>query len=659
MHFGEAASPSRDRVIGFPTPSGARDQLSASFLTGAEQFRRGQKNARSHIMTKVARRWVLAAVLAAILLDSAAGQFSSSLFGGDTGDDPFGQAVKSPTAAPSLDSIFASSPPPSPAKGGSGIGSSLFPDLFASPPPAPSAAGPSPATRSPPAAKAKSPPPASLNLLKRANAAGLVPASGPPAPPVATLQNLAPSQSVIITDVPPSLNIFNADEEAMAPTLAGTALGPTVAPATLDFSKPAVEGTHSFSSPGCPGPTVGIPLNGESLQSYSTQICSPAAVASALPPALQKVVPSLAGPVSIDLGGERTAGSGTPVATTAAISVAGGKYTGKIAIPQAADTPWAANVNGYDFQFSEQGLSVTIDGQAVTVPLGSSARRRRLRSQTAFEAIKARLGFGSGHHHHDLVEGHEALRANGRHLQQTKVPASTAKSPPATPPPPPVGDVFALRLVLTKCDPPMPISGAEATAFISGFNRENFPIALEEGGNGSAAYVGLLNMDELFPNLQYYLTTTIDYCQANQANIARSCSVGTSSSQSYANSSLLLNACTSFATSGSLQSITQAPRQVVVACSVLAVQMSLLCSGQDRLNCNAVAQNTFTIKVNAEATGLPGIYQNRSASLGAIYQNIANGKPGVPFLLGLDNVASVDVDDGSCSAVQQPTSLAG
>lgn len=232
---------------------------------------------------------------------------------------------------------------------------------------------------------------------------------------------------------------------------------------------------------------MGIPLNGASLQSYSTQICTPTAVASALPAALQKIVPSLAGPVSIDLGGERTAETGTPVATTAAISVGGGKYTGKIAIPQSPGTAWAANVNGYDFQFNEDGLSVTIDGQAVTAPITSSSRRRRLRSQTALESIRARLGLDSGHDH-DLEEGEQPMRPLGRQLQQTGVPSrgKASPSPPPASPPPTVADVFALRLVLTKCDPPMPVSGAEATAFISGFNRENYPIALEEGGNGSA-----------------------------------------------------------------------------------------------------------------------------------------------------------------------------
>ena len=59
-----------------------------------------------------------------------------------------------------------------------------------------------------------------------------------------------------------------------------------------------------------------------------------------------------------------------------------------------------------------------------------------------------------------------------------------------------------------------------------------------------------------------------------------------------------------------------------------------------------MAQNTFTINVSAQATGLPGIYQNRTASLGAIYQNIANGMPGLPYLLSVDNVAELDVDDG-------------
>lgn len=59
-----------------------------------------------------------------------------------------------------------------------------------------------------------------------------------------------------------------------------------------------------------------------------------------------------------------------------------------------------------------------------------------------------------------------------------------------------------------------------------------------------------------------------------------------------------------------------------------------------------VAQNTFTIKVDAQATGLPGIYQNRTMSLGAIYQNMANGVPGLAYLESIDNVNDTDVDDG-------------
>ena len=59
-----------------------------------------------------------------------------------------------------------------------------------------------------------------------------------------------------------------------------------------------------------------------------------------------------------------------------------------------------------------------------------------------------------------------------------------------------------------------------------------------------------------------------------------------------------------------------------------------------------VAQNTFTIKVRAQASGLPGIFDNRTAPLGAIYQNIANGMPGIAYLESIDNVNDTDVDDG-------------
>ena len=62
-----------------------------------------------------------------------------------------------------------------------------------------------------------------------------------------------------------------------------------------------------------------------------------------------------------------------------------------------------------------------------------------------------------------------------------------------------------------------------------------------------------------------------------------------------------------------------------------------------------VAQNTFTINVHAQATGLPGIFDNRTASLGAIYQNIANGDLGAVYLEGIENVNDTFVDDGRCA----------
>lgn len=223
----------------------------------------------------------------------------------------------------------------------------------------------------------------------------------------------------------------------------------------------------AYSTPGCPGASVSIPLAGSATQSYSSEICRPI---SGIPAALRTIVPAVTGPVSIDFEGERDAASGSPLPRNATISVAGGKYKGSIAIPQSSDEGWAATVNGYDFAFDGNGVNVTVDGETVTVPLTSSSRRKLIephrrehaRSRWWSEAAVVRSSWGNAD---------DAAAHSRRSLMQT---AATA------------ADIFALRLVLTKCSPPQPISGAEVTAFISGFNRVNFPIVLEEGSDGSA-----------------------------------------------------------------------------------------------------------------------------------------------------------------------------
>lgn len=226
-------------------------------------------------------------------------------------------------------------------------------------------------------------------------------------------------------------------------------------------------GMTAYSTPGCPGASVSIPLAGSATQSYSSEICRPI---SGIPAALRTIVPAVTGPVSIDFEGERDAASGSPLPRNATISVAGGKYKGSIAIPQSSDEGWAATVNGYDFAFDGNGVNVTVDGETVTVPLTSSSRRKLIephrrehaRSRWGSEAAVVRSSWGNAD---------DAAAHSRRSLMQT---AATA------------ADIFALRLVLTKCSPPQPISGAEVTAFISGFNRVNFPIVLEEGSDGSA-----------------------------------------------------------------------------------------------------------------------------------------------------------------------------
>lgn len=233
---------------------------------------------------------------------------------------------------------------------------------------------------------------------------------------------------------------------------------------------PLCAGTTAYSTPGCPGSSVSVPLAGRSLQSYSTQICEP--VASTLPAALQDIVPPLTGPVSIELDGSRDDASGAPLARRVSVSVAGGRYTGDIAIPQSSSEPWAASVNGYNFAFDQGALNVTLEGRTISVPLDTVSRRRQLLSDRRQGPGARRMQAALEH-----MEGH-ASAASGRRLAQD--PDSL------TPPAPGTDSIFALRFILTKCSPARPVTGAEVTALVSGFNRIDYPIPLEPGGDGSA-----------------------------------------------------------------------------------------------------------------------------------------------------------------------------
>ena len=140
-----------------------------------------------------------------------------------------------------------------------------------------------------------------------------------------------------------------------------------------------------------------------------------------------------------------------------------------------------------------------------------------------------------------------------------------------------------------------PCALEQVNALLTGFTATKQPFALHAENPSSNVYAGQLNMNYQFPNLEYSTTATINFCSSNQANIKKACSVGINNGLSFANSTVLLDACTQFLTNGALTSVSQAAEQIALACAVVAVEVGLLCT-TGSTNCQDVAKQTFTIQ---------------------------------------------------------------
>lgn len=141
---------------------------------------------------------------------------------------------------------------------------------------------------------------------------------------------------------------------------------------------------------------------------------------------------------------------------------------------------------------------------------------------------------------------------------------------------------------------PFPVR-MQVTALLSGYTASNMQMPLPPISQGSNIYSAPLDLNQLFPSLSYTQGATLGFCKSNQITLRRACSAGIRNGLSFANSSVLLNACTQFLTNGALTSVSQAATQVALACAVVAVEVGLLCTSTVS-SCDAVAEKTFTIR---------------------------------------------------------------
>ncbi|KAK9801899.1 hypothetical protein WJX73_010570 [Symbiochloris irregularis] len=206
--------------------------------------------------------------------------------------------------------------------------------------------------------------------------------------------------------------------------------------------------------------------------------------------------------------------------------------------------------------------------------------------------------------------------------------------------------VFGIQLTINKCTSQMPVADATVHALLTGFNAVDQPLALVASSSSSNVYSSVLNMGNMFPNLGYTNQATLNYCTANQANLRQACTAGMQNGHNFSESGVLLNSCTKFLTDGALANVSSAARQVAVACAVMAVEMSLICTSSTT-DCDAVASKTFTISVAAQENVAGGPSNRTIAAFGTIYQNMVNGKPG-DDIIHVDNISCSDIADGSC-----------
>lgn len=135
----------------------------------------------------------------------------------------------------------------------------------------------------------------------------------------------------------------------------------------------------------------------------------------------------------------------------------------------------------------------------------------------------------------------------------------------------------------------------QVNALLSGFTAQQEPFPLQQFDNTSNIYSAPLDLELVFPNLAYSNQATVNFCTSNQASIETACAVGITNGLTFANTSVLLNACTQFLTNGAISSVGKAAQQVALACAVVAVEIGLLCTVSS-YDCHTLAQDSFTIQ---------------------------------------------------------------
>lgn len=132
-----------------------------------------------------------------------------------------------------------------------------------------------------------------------------------------------------------------------------------------------------------------------------------------------------------------------------------------------------------------------------------------------------------------------------------------------------------VQLTVTRCSGERPVAGASVAALLNGYTAANQSVPLAAlAGN---VYTGALDFETLFPGIAFSTTSSLQFCDANQANIASACNPGGDTGATFANQSVLLNACSSFLSSGAITQVAQAPQQIVQACSIIAIELALIC----------------------------------------------------------------------------------
>lgn len=135
--------------------------------------------------------------------------------------------------------------------------------------------------------------------------------------------------------------------------------------------------------------------------------------------------------------------------------------------------------------------------------------------------------------------------------------------------------VLNVQLTVSKCGAPDPISGATVQALLNGYTARDQPVSL--AGSASNVYSGALDFGDIFPDIAFSTSSSLQFCAANQKNIEIACAPRADKQATYANQSVLLNACASYLTSGAIKDQSQAPQQISQACAVIALEMALIC----------------------------------------------------------------------------------